>query len=653
MTALLRAIPILGALVFIVALVRLIRLPLSRRAKTGLLLLRLALLTLLVLAFVEPSFRIRRLQNEPLPVPVLLDVSRSMSLFGAEPTPAEVAPCVLPPGGPDIPLVVFCFGDSLRRCDNAADLSFADKRSRFPVNPGHKALRKARGVLIVSDGNWERIAPARGLLREKEARYLVLPPFRPSPTIRIAPVSVPRYSLLDSSATARIELSGYVSAADTLHLYSRGRGRSFSARELPLDSGSFGDTLSVALASAPTGRHLQRISAVNRDSTVSAHLRLIHNVVPGTMTYALHTPAPTLDRRFISLSLSTNPRWEKLPTATEAPRALFVFSWDSTAARLVERLPRSSLVVFVGCLPSSRVTHLSPRTFSTFAPEPAAASLEPLRTAELPPPRSLLRYAPEVFRQKEILLSAAATSRKDSSTIDTLPLLWKGRYRGHPGIALAATGIWRWDFRPLSLRNNRQPFAFSHALLALVEEYVLKLALQEFYVFPAEPEITESDSLRLEWFLPATATGDRPLTGRFELRSEQGDTLVDTVVTFAATMFDQQTVSLPPQRQGNYAYAATLDMPEGTVRYEDSLHVSVDMSEYRISGQNTLLLGQIARPLECDDSAAFNDFLLGSIRNAPETVTTTLRISQNWYLLGLILLVLSLEWVLRRKLSLD
>jgi len=73
-----------------------------------------------------------------------------------------------------------------------------------------------------------------------------------------------------------------------------------------------------------------------------------------------------------------------------------------------------------------------------------------------------------------------------------------------------------------------------------------------------------------------------------------------------------------------------------------------------VQGQNTLVLNDLAIPIEMDDSTGLRRALANDVgQESHTTVFRTIRISQSWGLLAVVFVLLGLEWLIRRKIGLD
>ena len=112
---------------------------------------------------------------------------------------------------------------------------------------------------------------------------------------------------------------------------------------------------------------------------------------------------------------------------------------------------------------------------------------------------------------------------------------------------------------------------------------------------------------------------------------------------------------LPAREAGLYTYDVSLRRQgERELAYADTMRIGPDRTEYAVAGQNTTLLEQLARPVECRTPADMAALLTASSgAQARRTVTANLRVEHTWLLLAALAGLFVLEWVVRRVWMLD
>ena len=83
--------------------------------------------------------------------------------------------------------------------------------------------------------------------------------------------------------------------------------------------------------------------------------------------------------------------------------------------------------------------------------------------------------------------------------------------------------------------------------------------------------------------------------------------------------------------------------------YPDSLYIDQDRSEYSLCGQNIPLLQSLARPLEDASEETLRSVFFSAGTGMQQPVKVTVRLNRSWPLLIMLFLILTTEWILRRK----
>jgi hypothetical protein len=625
-----------------------------------LVLLRLSIVVALLLAFFEPTLHLTRFATEPPTFAVLFDASRSMQLFGADSLRdallGAIERSVSSSPSSRYRVSYFCFGDSLRACPSPGSLTFEDRRSVFPAALEHDAARRAQTVLIVSDGNWSNPYYPRGGLERKSCFYVRMPGIVNRPYVRMTARTVPAEVPVDSTSRVIVQLDGFKTSRDAVQVVCSRGGRELAPRLIESDSGFFADTVVLTLPSSRVGTYLYRVRAGIEADSLYSTCYVVQQVVRRSFVAMLHADRPSLDNRFLKLALLKENRWSlmKAASAAKRPDVAFFFQWNEDSRSKLRLLPANATAVLVGCMPCDKAESTEPRRFEPILSSEYAGDTTARFVHQIPPPARLYRCANVPSRRAETILAARTTAEQGSAP-DSIPTLFTDVIEGRRALVLAAQGLWRWDFWPLSFGNIEHPASFSAFFLSRVSELARANANRSFYVFPERTPAYETDSLAFSVVLPAHLQSKTLDQLRLRVVAGTGDTLVDT--SFHDAFFGSRATRLtvPPLPAGAYRYECKTRSGGVAVSYDDSLHVHEGNAELLVDEQNTIVLGRIAAPLALDDTTDLLAYLEGEKVHQAATSTRrqAVRIRQTWQLLAAVLLFLATEWFLRKRWRID
>jgi hypothetical protein len=621
--------------------------------------LRAAMALLVLCAFFEPVLNLRLLRQDGETITVLLDASRSMRLFKNDSLVTRLIETIrqsLPGFSKKTPsLQVLCFGDSLRACAEPVRCSYGDGQSFFPIVAISETLDQSRLILIVSDGNWSNPSLPRAVMENKNRYYLRLTGFTPAPYLSAECISFQPHVAQDSPSVATLAIQGFKKNGQPLEIVAREKGRCVFQTLRKADSGYFSDTVSVRFPSSRPGRYCDAVRVGAGDS-LCRRLHLVGDVVPREFTAAFYNSAPTLDRRFLSLALTATGGWKQENGA--GADALFLFDWDDRARQAFSRLKPSGIAVFVGCLPCSTRYIGTLDSFSVLAAQPDDSLTRRLEAMNVPPPSCIVASACPALSSRRTLLQCVARKKTPlGMTSDSLPFLFWGSFGGRGALVLAARDIWKMEFLPLAVdRENENP-SFLRDVLAILRERLYANVNRRFFVYPAAAELYDQDSAGFAMVFPEVGaeTGESALPAKIIFSvTRDGSPLLDT--TFVANVREAgaQTLRLPPLPSGACCYTATLFQGASRFVIADTAFVQHADGECSIPGQNTVLLNQVAVPLELGEvEGALRAAINAAAGKNISTRTLTLQIRQSWPLLLALIFLLTAEWLWRRKAGLD
>lgn len=619
----------------------------AARARRGILCaLRLLTVGLLALSFIQPTLRLTRLAPERATLGILVDVSASMRMFEADSAWRRLAKSVRNATEEvDIDVRVGAFGDSARALSLDATPEFDDSRSFFPSPRELREPSGAQETILLSDGNWSNVSPPSPP-HEAAYHYLRLEQKRHRSFVAVEPAGPVPPVPQDSGSEAAVRLSGYSPDEGAVELLVRHRGKQVFRRSIPVPAGHFSDSVRLPLPTNEVGTRLYEVTAALPDTSPRSSCYLLQRVQRGTIDVALSAAAPSLDKRFITLAIDRHPRLRRTGSLADADAVVF-FDWDRNAGAALREIPPHGAVAFIGSAPCPSATIRG------------AASLRPVITHPDAPtlPRSLPAPAAVVSCDSappRILRTFAAGAVAKASGEPQTPLLFEASYEGRRVLVAAARGIWRWDFWPLGVEETPATSRFTDFLMERIVELAETNANRSFYAYPTESPVYETDSLKLALAFPASLADLNATEVSVTIVSENADTVVRTVEQVAPRGANAAQVSIPPLRAGSYRYECRVLRGSRPLSYADRLTVGMSDAELRVTGQNRVLLEQVASPLDAADSASVRA-VVERLAAGPraETVTRTIKLRQSAAMLALLVVLLAVEWFLRRAWRLD
>lgn len=616
---------------------------------------RVLIILALLCAFFQPVLNIPTIAPKDRGAVVLLDVSKSMRLFDADSSLSRFLTAL-----PDlssgkqrgIPVNLVYFGDSARTCSPGLRPSFSDEHSYFPNQLGQDQSFQSRVLIILSDGNWSNPSLPRGVLEDKTCYYVQLPKFSPRPYLRMECISAQRPVVQDSVSIARLLIQGYAKTGGSVDISATASGRRVARAACKVRAGYFSDTVSVRLPSSRPGRSLCTIVAVDSTDTLNSILYYVCDVVPRAIKASVCATQPTLDKRFITLALSKSNAWK-----LEGPGGdvLFILGWDDAAREALSTLKPSGTVVFIGCMPGEEQT-VVPDTFSLISLLPDDSLARRLELQRMPPPSEIVINARALMTSMHPVLGCIA---RKAALHDTLPFLAYGKYESRSALFCAARNVWAMEFLPLSVDRENETFSFLEYIVSIAKNQFLRNLNRNFFMYPAASEILALDSVAFCIITPSEMAPAAHQSGsiHFTLGSlgDKNNSVLDTTFTLEPNEVSGiQTIRLRPFPSGTYFYKASLSSKETRLDYTDTLYIQDNNLEMSIHGQNTLVLNELAIPLDMTDTAGLRTILAHD--SSPEnqaTITRTIQIRQSWWLLAVLFVLFGLEWLIRRKIRLD
>jgi hypothetical protein len=612
--------------------------------------IRILLVLLLILSFVEPVLKFQRLAPEKSEISVLIDASKSMDLFSPESTVIPVIKTLFhkdKKNSKNISIRFFLFGDTLRKISSIDECKFTDNTSTTP-DVSSKALSSSQHIIILSDANWLVNNTLLNRLSERSVFYLPLPEVQTKPYLHISAPESKEISV-DSTSTFDLKIISYSNKKEQIIISVFEQTKIIKIKRISIDSGSFNLSTEIELPKLKAGKHLFRISAESQSDSLSSECFHIHSILPNSFNYFCYNPAPSLDARFFNLALQRHPEFIKHSSVQNTTDLLLLFSYDTHAPKTIGQISQKGIVAFLGCSPGSVDTLPVSMDFQFIQ---HSSSYLPLFNRvlldEMPPP-SMVMFNASSNHSTEQMLSGVQTINKH---LDTIPILFTGNINNKDYIVLSAIDYWRWDFWPLSLsRGEEQPFLFSEYIIATIKEMLLNKISGDFYAYPETHDRDDSTVFALS--LPSNIPISKEVNIKVTVKGTSSSFQKTSTCKLTSTGSKLQYIRTSPLDAGHYTYNCEFSTAQENHSYSDSMSVEENPHEFSVQSQNTPLLNQFARAASLSSDSSITDFLQHLKTDQRVPLQDYFQITRSWIILLLIFVLFTIEWILRRKYDLD
>ncbi|NLE01567.1 MAG: hypothetical protein GX640_17015 [Fibrobacter sp.] len=636
-------------LLLLFSILRYLNTPLKPEFRLLLISIRILLVLLLLLSYLEPEIHLDRL-NKNQTIPVLVDASSSMNLFKPD---SSVIPFLQTLKNANQTsryrkFVLFAFGDSLRELKDSDGLTFfTDKNSRFPPLLQNRKLQESRDIIIVSDANWTNEQFSVDQFSNRIIHYLplsqkIIPPFLSLST----PVNIPA-TPADSSLLLNSTINGFTSEKSNLKVDLFHQNKLIESKDVETEPGYISKTVDIKLPGTTPGKHVYRIEVYDSLKNLYAIRHILRFATPETFTYSLQPGQNSLDMRFLKLGISRHPEFREIPFGKEKTDLLFFFRYDSLAI-VKGPVKDQGIRVFTGTLPFRNTTTIPVKKDFSFIPPPPASSLASLKTEDLPPPSSVLTSKELIPIQT--LLSANIFYQSQKLTV---PLICLTEFLHKPSFILAGSDFWRWDFWPLSVTQSEEnAFSFSSILISILKDQLLNSLSDAFHMYTTSI-IKENDSIPFLLSLPTSISNQSRVNITLEIRDMSGASVIQQPYPVTRTGSSNQSIMVKPLPEGRYSYTAKFSYLKKQYSFSDIIQVQKNQAEITINDQNRALLEQIGQPVDLQNQLSFAKHVLSDQSGTDELIRVNVKIARGWALLAAIFLLFSIEWILRRYLTLD
>jgi hypothetical protein len=355
------------------------------------------------------------------------------------------------------------------------------------------------------------------------------------------------------------------------------------------------------------------------------------------MVYTTLYSQPSIDNRFVQLSLSHNPSFVKSIHKHDSLDMVVVTRWPVDLKDHFSFVRRNGLILFAGCTPcTSTVAHI---TKSLIVNMTQYSPLTALRPTAFPPVAILHE---QCTRTSDRTIFAGTTVEGTSG--DTLPLLYTAQYSGYKALIFPLQDFWKWDFIPLNTSEGEESaFTFTGKVIETARDLILQNISGTYIAYPIDPVLV-SDTLRFQHSIPVSSIKNNTEPIHFSLHNKSFS--MDTTFTSSS---GASVFKIPPVPAGHYHYQSQVTIDTQSFTYTDSLFVSNNNREFAVWQQNEMLLNEIGQPLPCNDSLQVPDIFNSDEKDLQIPVKETIHLRRTWWLLLTMLVVFCTELIIRRK----
>ncbi len=627
--------------VLTVSLIRIFHLPFSKIRRFTLSAIRIVLILLITIAFFEPSFQFERLPPQNRNIAVLIDNSKSMSLFSPEST---VIPFVnilrsinKKSSVKNNRFVFYSFGDSLKKA--ADSLTFFENKSTFPIITNNNSIDKSSSIIIISDANWSNSVQLSSMVENRSLYYLRLPKSHQNNQLHSDIKNIPASS--KDSTHFIFDISGFSTNSLPLTVRCVSYDKPLFEKVIDIKPGNIRETLNFNLKKFSPGTHILRFQILTGDSIINEY-RHVHTVSREVFFYHTQFTTPTLDNRFLQLAFSRDSSF--MATSSDTADLLIISDNKKNVSTALSSVSKNGLLFFAGTLPCEPLKRTTTNTL--IADFSSYSAFNRSGTVSLPP---ISVYRNCLSSPAERIFAWVSSGQEHS---DTIPALFTTSYRNNTALILSLENFWKWDFYPLvSELGEENTFTFSRRIVNAVKE-ILSFQSSSVYTAVVRNGITDTDPFTLDHSLPRSIGFKDTITLRCTVQ-KGGIAVLDSSISMIHDGTGKLHTVFNPVSSGNYRYTTILRNGDKQYTYTDSVHINTDNSEYSISGQNEYILTGNARPITQTDTSMLENILNESNSVSILPLKQSVTLSRNWPLILLIFVTYGIELFLRRRWRLD
>lgn len=389
--------------------------------------------------------------------------------------------------------------------------------------------------------------------------------------------------------------------------------------------------------------HCYTLTVASNNDSLSYTRTILHRALPHRFGYTVVAQYPSLNTRFLRLALSRFPSFVATKDApSQKTDCRFIFDTPGTP---VNDTPTGITSIYLGLLPGTAKN----------IPTPSGRIIA---DAHSPLSAILINHLQQLPPVETIVINRELTNIHPYLSCvfahDTLPFLFSATFANDRFFALATPDFWQNDFLPLAHdAGESDVFILSDYLLNILKNHLMAQATDTLLIYLPQQQ-QEHDSVSLSVVIPNHASIGDQVRLACTVRKEDGTVCYDSVNTVIATESLVNRLTIAPLLHGEYQVVCTTTIQQRTYTNTCTFSTLPDRSEYLAIEQNRNLLQEIGRPLRLSDSAALSQ-LLARNRNklSTDSVAKPVTFRRTWPLLLGILLLLLIEWALRRKFALE
>lgn len=602
--------------------------------------LHILVISFLTLSIFEPLFSFKKLVNKNTHIPILVDLSKSMSLFDSENKFNHLQDAITKfqsTNKKSKKLVYYQFGDTLDKF-NDKNLKFTGKRSYFPDINSIPKDNQFSEMILLTDGNFSNAEFNHHNLADKTIHYIPLKSLKPTTKITLENPNFPLISPKDSGAHFEVQIRA-TEIRDPVSVIVIKDNIFEKKVDYDPENGRIDKHFRFAFKNSQEGTFIYKILLSYHDTLYDSYA-FTHTVMPSKFTYSIHCPEPKIDKRFLSLTLQSDSTFQLVNT-DKNPDLLILFAWDSKSQTLLNRLGPQNVVVFMGISPEKLDTINHGENISYKASEKFAI----FNSYELSNfyPLSKSFFSPSLHL--EPIISIIAEKEKKSREI---PLLSTFSFKRANGILFSSEQLWKIDFQTLGgSPDETNNFIMSKGILALAKKILLNSRIGKFSLYQ-DRKLVERDSISLHCQFTEIPQNNT-IEIKMELKRDDKNQMLKIPLSKVASL--ESSLKIGPLDEGKYPYKCSYVDNGKTYTWEDTLYILKDRAEFTGGPQNEFLLNSFASPLDLKNSEQIERLL--TLNNKSSLETFTFQIRQSWFILLSLLVLLLATWFLRRLWNLD
>lgn len=539
--------------------------------------------------------------------------------------------------------------------------------------------RNVGAVIIASDGIFNRGGnPLYDLNKIKAPVYTIaMGDTIPKKDVLIANVNYNNLVYLDNEFTLDVQVQAYESKGENAQLSISADGNKIASQTVAINSTSFVKDIKIKLKASKIGiqKYTITVAPLDNEITTKNNTQTIFiEVIDARQKVLLAASSPHPDLASIKQAIELNKHYEvtlvladelenvdvstyslailyQLPASGNTTNAFLTKIQNSKISLWYVIGAQSNIVAFnqhQKALNFSRTNGALQEVFPNTAPNFTGFNLDNNAL------KQLSEYDPlqMPFGNLSINGNYTAVLNQRIGKVSTQSPLWffmedNGRKIGF----LIGEGIWKWK---LEEAKNEQSFPLLHELISKTVQYLsVKDDKRKFKVYTSKNTYEENENIILNATLyndayEAVNTSDV----KVQFKNEEGKVFNYTFSKFGTT-YQLNAGTLP---QGNYTYVASTNLGDKNYKANGAFYVSALIVEYQQTTANHQLLNTMAQQTNGKMVMPLNLLSITDELDKNEQIKTISYEDRKYeelinfkWLFALILLLLSVEWFLRKR----